>query len=101
MYTKTTFLNISVQGGTHSRCKIKIMEDGTTRYQPYCKSYDEVELCNQLICQEQDPYNEGGKVAFCCSFSRDIFYDRHCCSEPEYCKESPNDYDICTAIWYE
>ena len=80
------------------RCKIEIKTDGTIRYQPYCNSYDE--LCNNQLCQEQDPYDETGNVAFCCWYSHGKRYGYHCCTEPEYCKESPNDHDICTTIWY-
>ena len=98
---KTSIYNISVQGGTHSQCKIDNTTDGTIRYQPYCNSYDdEIELCIYQLCLEEDPYNDGGNVAFCCWYSHGKRYGYDCCNEQEYCKESPNDYDLCTTIWY-
>jgi hypothetical protein len=97
---KNPIYNISVQGGTHSQCKIMNKTDGSTRYQPYCNSTDEIEPCYHQLCQEEDPYNEGGKVAFCCWYSFGKRYGYDCCTEREYCNESPKDYDICTTIWY-
>ena len=48
--------------------------------------------CDGQICQKDDRNNNGGMVAFCCTYRNGERTEGHCCNEEEYCKD--NDYNI-------